>query len=154
VITDGGEVTHGMRREQNGDAVVDDRPQQEVHDVLAGEWIERSDWLVEEQDLGSFGEAHREGDLSLLTPREIADASIERDQKLVEMSLRALVVPCRVELSSETQHLGDPESLVERALLIETADAAEAFRVGWRSSTHPDVARRRCRDAGKYADER
>ena len=84
-----------------------------------------SDGLVEQQQLRPLGQRERQRHLRLLAAGQLPDPLAGRQPEPVEAVAREPVVPARVQLAAEPEHLGDREAAVQRMLLGHEADARE-----------------------------
>src|ERR1039458_9481772 len=113
VGTDRHEVCDGVGRQQYRGAVVDDRFEEDVHQVLASQRVERGNRLVQQQQLGALGKAPPEGNLGLLAARKFAYPGVWRNIELVEVTACPRVVPARVQLSPEAPAPRPPNTSVQ-----------------------------------------
>ena len=127
-----------------------------LHELAAGERIERGDRLVENQKLRPFRQREGERDLRLLAPREASDPLAERQAEVGDPLAREVVVPRRVELAAELQRVGHGEALVQRVLLGDEADPGEhrVRLVARVVPEHPHRAGGRARQADRELEQR
>jgi len=112
-----------MGRHDDRVALISNEAQEHAHELASSQWIKGGEWFVEEKKLWTLGQTQREGDLRLLADRERADSGVEGDPQIGEMAKGHSLVPVRIEAPAHTEHLLHSKEAVERALLIEVADA-------------------------------
>ena len=87
------EVGDDVRREDDRHARLGDGLHHRLHELAAGERIERRDRLVEHEQIRSLGERERERDLRLLAARELAGLLVEGQPERSHALERERVVP-------------------------------------------------------------
>ena len=146
VIADPLEVGDDVRREHDGHARLGDR----LHHRSAGTRGGRADRATatgssSTSSSGRLASASVSATCACWPPESVPTFWLERQPERSMRSQRERVVPARVELAAERQHLRDAEALVERVLLRDEADAREQ-RGGIaprREAEHADVSRGR-----------
>ena len=133
----------------------------------ATERVERSDRLVEHEQLRSLGQRERQRDLGLLSAREsvhlLAQGNVEASESLAGEAF----VPMRVQLAAHVEHFGQAEAAVQRMLLRDEPHTwkhdlrlfarrpAEHAHFAGARLAEPDQQVKECRLAGPVrADER
>src|ERR1035438_437005 len=81
--------------------------------------------------------------------------AVWRNVELVEVTACPRVVPARVQLSPETQHLRHTKAPVQGPFLIEISDAFEQLDVlrPWRLAEHADLSGARGTDPGEHPQQ-
>src|SRR5205823_3818821 len=98
---------------------------QDLLELASGDGVQRRNGLVEQEELRALGQRKDKRDLGLLTTGETADFAIKGDPEPVEAAGRQSVVPVRIELAAESQHLTHSEAAIEWAVLRHEAGAEE-----------------------------
>lgn len=116
-------VGEGVRRENNGQAVLGDHAHQLLEQREARDGIEIRHRLVEEHQLGTLAERKAGRDVRALTAGQRSDLARQGQSEPLYAGERIRRVPPLVQAASELQRLGHREVLVERAVLRDEADA-------------------------------
>src|SRR5207253_3313677 len=96
--------------------------------------VEARDRLVEDEELRSLRERHRERHLCPLPAGERPRLAVERDPEAFEAFRREMLVPARVEMASEGDELANAERRVERDALRHEPQPGEDVRILPRAS--------------------
>jgi hypothetical protein len=127
VVADPLQLGDDVGGQHHGEAVLDRRAHQRLHELAAGERVQAGDRLVQQQQPRPLGQRHGKGDLGLLAAGELAGALGERDAEVGKAPLGQRLVPGvgQVQPPAHGEQVGDGEALVERVVLGNEPDPGE-----------------------------
>ena len=127
-----------------------------LEEFAPGERVQCGGGLVEDQDVRALADRQRECDLGLLAARELADPLVEPEVPGSQPLVRERVIPARVELATDGEHLADTEPWLEWMVLGDEPDPGKHPRRlrARRTAEDDDVAVGRLGQAHDQMQER
>src|SRR6185312_13759822 len=98
VIANALEVRDEVRGQHNADALLGDHLHEVLEEFAPGEWVERGDGLVEDEQLRPLRDCQGERELRALTPGQFPCPLVGVEPELRYARLAEFAVPARVEV--------------------------------------------------------
>jgi hypothetical protein len=112
-------------REQDREVAGGDRAHEGLLELLPRHRIQARQWLVQHQQVGSFGQRQSQRDLCLLPTGQGAGPATHRDAQVGQAPHREVMIEAHVARPAEAQQIGDREVAVERVVLGEETDPGQ-----------------------------